>query len=75
MKTRDESEITLKPHRKHPGMFYFRKSNGRWSKDFYNLSRANDYANAERGLSGEAIQIGQLAAFGRIKPTKWDKET
>lgn len=47
----------LKEHKVHKGMYYYRTNNKRWSKDFYNYTRASWYGNID---TQGPVQVGQL---------------
>lgn len=37
---KQEMSTFLREHKKYPNMFYYKKPNGRWSKDFYSKTWA-----------------------------------
>lgn len=58
-KTQKDLSKCLRPS-EHEGMYHYKQKNGRWSKDFYNKTRAYDYYRSEKGLRVESIRYGQL---------------
>ena len=60
----------LKEHKDYKGMYYYRLRSKRWSKDFYNLSRANCYANEEANIELKPIEVGRLPYESKTSPRR-----